>query len=280
MGATFSMPRSTVCRIVHKYLELFASKITKFVMLPKATELEAIGKGFCALAKNNCFLKAVGAIDGCHVKIARIPEAQKSSYFSGHKGYCSSNFQAVVDHKGLFIDVFIGFPGSAHDSRILRHSPMFFERTYPPKGYYILGDGGYPLLLEPIAIITPFPYQTNLPVEGRFNTLHSKARSIVERAFGRLKARWRSIFLKALECSYLRVPYVIAACICLQNYCINSNDIIEAENDDDDDDDNDVQLVHQDKGDVSGSNLRDLIARVASRPIAPVAGHVGHDHDY
>jgi len=129
-----------------------------------------IGTGFCKLANNMCFEKAVGALDGCHVKIARVPEDQKSSYFSGHKGYYSSNFQALVGHEGTFIDVFVGYPGSVHDTRILRNSPLFKHQMYLPSGYYILGDGRYPLLRKPIGIITPFKGNVVTPFEGRFNT--------------------------------------------------------------------------------------------------------------
>lgn len=32
--------------------------------------------------------------------------------------------QGVVNHKLKFIDVFIGFPGSVHDARVFRNSPI------------------------------------------------------------------------------------------------------------------------------------------------------------
>lgn len=280
VGVSFEMPRSTICRILHKYLKLFAKNIEQFVALPKEEDLERIGIGFCKLANNMCFEKAVGALDGCHVKIAKVPENQKSSYYSGHKGFCSSNFQALVDHEGTFIDVFIGFPGSVHDTRILRNSPLFLKQVYPPRGYYILGDGGYPLLVKPIGIITPFKGNVVTPFQGRFNTLHSKARTIVERSFGRLKTRWRSIFTKQLECSYLRAPLVIASCICLYNFFIRCDDIIEPDNFDADNGLEDDPNPQNDLGDESGEHLRASIAAAASRPLVPLPNHLQNDHSY
>lgn len=281
VGVSFQMHRSTICRILHKYLKLFSRNLSKFVILPKEDELERIGTGFCKLANNMCFEKAVGALDGCHVKIAKVPECQKSSYFSGHKGFCSSNFQALVDHEGTFINVFIGYPGSVHDTRILRNSPLFYKQLYPPRGYYILGDGGYPLLQKPIGIITPFKGNVVTPFEGRFNTIHSKARTVVERSFGRLKSRWRAIFTKQLECYYLRAPLVIASCICLHNFCVRCDDIIEAENlDPNHDDPNDDPIPQNEQGDVSGLQLRARIAAAASRPVDALPNHLQNDHSY
>ncbi|KAF3844220.1 hypothetical protein F7725_013561 [Dissostichus mawsoni] len=67
--------------------------------------------------------------------------------------------------------------------------------------HYILADGGYPCLQHPLPLITPY----RQPLQGvgpqRFNSHHSRARSIIERAFGMMKTRFRSIFLKALECT-------------------------------------------------------------------------------
>lgn len=85
-----------------------------------------------------------------------------------------------------------------HDSRVLKNSPVYLSRSYPPPGFFILGDGGYPCLKEPICYITAFKEVLHGIVEGRFNQHHARARSIIERAVGMLKNCWRAIFLQSL----------------------------------------------------------------------------------
>ncbi|KAL2096454.1 hypothetical protein ACEWY4_008602 [Coilia grayii] len=68
-------------------------------------------------------------------------------------------------------------------------------------------------------------------VQRRFNYHHSKARSIVERAFGVMKTRWRATLFRALEVSPTFVPQVIATCAFLHNVCIENGDILEPDND-------------------------------------------------
>ena len=67
-------------------------------------------------------------------------------------------------------------------------------------------------LTQPMALITPYKRPLGGMAEQRFNTHHSRARSIVERAFGMMKTRFRCIFLEALEVHSEFVPkvYVIS----------------------------------------------------------------------
>ncbi|KAJ8346457.1 hypothetical protein SKAU_G00278580 [Synaphobranchus kaupii] len=104
-----------------------------------------------------------------------------------------------------------------------------FMHLYPPRGYALLGDGGYPCLEDPIQIITPYREPVQGPVEARFNRHHSKARSIIERAFGLMKSRWRSILFSALEVHPTFAPKVVAACAVLHNICLADVDALEEE---------------------------------------------------
>ncbi|XP_028254280.1 NACHT, LRR and PYD domains-containing protein 12-like [Parambassis ranga] len=117
-----------------------------------------------------------------------------------------SNPGAVCDHQGRFIDTYVGWPGSVHDSRVLRHSPLYRRGIYPPPGHFILADGGYPCLQHPLPLITPYKQPVQGVAAQRFNSRHSTARSIIERAFGMMKTRWRAIFLQALEVHHTFVP--------------------------------------------------------------------------
>ena len=97
------------------------------------------------------FPQTVGAIDGSHIPILK-PVDCPSDYYN-RKGFYSVIVQAVVDSRGLFIDVNIGWPGKVHDARVL----AFYSKCnsgdcfanwkrsvdVPP---LILGDPAYPLL--------------------------------------------------------------------------------------------------------------------------------------
>lgn len=65
---------------------------------------------------HSCFLDTIGAVDGTHIEI-KVPVKQQDSYLN-RKMRHSINLMAICTSKKIFTYVFIGFPGSAHDSRI------------------------------------------------------------------------------------------------------------------------------------------------------------------
>lgn len=67
----------------------------------------------------------VGCIDGSHIEILK-PDESTASYIN-RKKYPSIILQAVCNDQNRFLDVFVGFPGSAHDARLFRESPFFEE---------------------------------------------------------------------------------------------------------------------------------------------------------
>ncbi|KAI9999414.1 hypothetical protein NQD34_018230 [Periophthalmus magnuspinnatus] len=103
-------------------------------------------------------------------------------------------------------------------------------------------------LQRPLPLITPYKW----PVQGvgaqRFNFYHSKARSIIERAFGMMKTRFRAIFFHALEVHHTFAPHVITACAVLHNICLGAGDIVALEDEPqenvvEDEGDNEVEAV-------------------------------------
>ena len=80
----------------------------------------------------------------------------------------------------------------------------------------VLGDPAYPLMSWLIK-----PYLENsgtTPKERYFNYRQSRARMVVENAFGRLKGRWRCL-MKRIDAHISHVPSMIGACVVLHNIC-------------------------------------------------------------
>lgn len=259
VAAVFDIPRSTVHCIVHTVLHKVLLLSDRIVTFPTREELPAVGEGFAGLARSEVFSNAVGALDGCHVKV-KVCGPNKNDYFNRKLDF-SVQFQAVVDCKGMFINVFAGYPGSVHDSRVLRASPLYRQSHYPPEGYFLLGDGGYPLLYQPVCLMTPYRNPAPADIDKvTFNIYHARGRSIVERSFGMMKARWRSVFMKALEIKHTKAARVIMACCVMHNICVSHGDVLQPlVVDDDDDVDYDEENIVFDE--EIAAQLRDHLAR-------------------
>lgn len=55
--------------------------------------------------------------------------------------------QVVCDDNMIFRDAITGWPGSVHDSRVLKNSNICATSSQKfSRDHHLLGDGGYPLL--------------------------------------------------------------------------------------------------------------------------------------
>ncbi|XP_051797146.1 uncharacterized protein LOC110967513 [Acanthochromis polyacanthus] len=193
VARAFGMPKSTVHRVIHKVAGEIKAKMGAMISLPSADELANITCGFCRLGQSPVFGRVAGALDGCHICI-KPPGNEHQGDYLNYKLFYSIQLQAVCDATGRFLDIFVGDPGSVHDARVLRNSPIYTQAMHPSSGFCLLAVGGYPCLETPIAIITPYKMPLHGRVQERYNRHHSRARSVVERAFGVMKARWRASF--------------------------------------------------------------------------------------
>lgn len=154
------------------------------------------------------FPHCVGAVDGKH--IIRSP-AKSGSLFFNYKGSFSIVMMALVDASYKFICVDIGSYGRQSDAGIYSNS-ILGQALMPPNSlklpsdapivgaehlgelpYVVVGDEAFPLQAH---LMRPYPGRQCTEAHQAYNYRHSRARRIVECAFGILAARWRIFHTK------------------------------------------------------------------------------------
>ena len=223
----------------HEFVEAICRLQDDFIKFP-STRMEIVRKieGFSEKSK---FPNVVAAIDGSRIPI-KAPKENRKDYFN-RKHFYSYLVQGIVDSSGLFLSVATGFPGSLHDSRMLRLSDVYWaaeedilvEPTLDLGGAIIrtlvVGDSAYPLKTWLLPVIKDNSALSQ--DQKKFNKELTKAQIVSEHALGLLKGRWRAL-LKRLDEVHWRIPNTIIACFVLHIICI-IRDADDISNDDDDD---------------------------------------------
>jgi hypothetical protein len=97
----------------------------------------------------NSDIVLIGFVDGNFIKIHKPwNNPAHYSWFNGQKKMCCMNNTVVMDNRGLFIYLHLGYPRSYHDIKILRQLDIhkswhqYFVHTYE-YFEYLLGDPSY-----------------------------------------------------------------------------------------------------------------------------------------
>jgi len=145
---------------------------------------------------------------------------------------------AISDAKYRFIIVDIGAPGRQGDSGVLTNSGLMNllednKLKIPPVAqldgsneefpFVFVADEAFPLTTY---MMRPYPRSGNLNITKKiFNYRLSRARRVVECAFGILVARWR-IFRKPIIACTSTVQKIVQASIALHNFIIISEEYL------------------------------------------------------
>jgi hypothetical protein len=237
VGNLFGMPsKGTAHYCIMEILHILADNMrSDYIRWPNKQQQYLIAEDF---SQRYGFPNVVGCIDGTHVPV-KAPSNDRESYVN-RKGFPSVNVMAVCDNKMRFTDVFADRAGSVHDARVLRVSPLGAQlecNNICDPEYHILGDSAYPLLPQ---LMVPYRDNSHLTAtQIKYNSVHSETRSVVERAFARLKGKFRR--LRGLDCTRISNSLVIIeAAFVLHNF------ILAHENDDGGDDEFDQPVSNSD----------------------------------
>lgn len=117
-------------------------------------------------------------------------------------------------------DLFTGYPGSVHDARVFRTSPLCDSLQNKCEQYHIIGDSAYPLLPN---LLTPFKDRGMLTRNQlNYNTKLSSNRMVIEHCNGLLKQKWRQLYHIKFRNIRTIVNFIRACCV-LHNLSINDH---------------------------------------------------------
>lgn len=158
------------------------------------------------------FPNCCGALDGKHVVIRNVPHSG-SEYFN-YKGSYSIILMALVDANYCFRYFDIGTNGRANGNSSLNTAlEEISNKLNFPKNGVIVADDAFPLRTN---ILKPFGRSSNLSRKQKIFRL-SRARRVVENAFGILVSRFR-IFEKPMSVEISTVTLIVKSTLALHNW--------------------------------------------------------------
>ena len=227
IGFSYRIGQPTVSLIVAETCEaIWEALQPTYLKSPTREDWREIADGF---ERRWNFPNCIGALDSKHVVI-QAPPRSGSLYFN-YKGTFSRVLMALVDHRYCFTVIDVGSYGRNSDGGIYANSALgrALERgelgvpedkllpnaaELGPMPHVIVGDEAFPLKTY---LMRPYPGKNLTDKQRVFNYRLSRARRIVENAFGILTARFR-IYQRRVQLHPDNAEKMIRATLALHNY--------------------------------------------------------------
>ena len=220
------MSRSIVAKIIPETCNAFWDVLKdEFMPIPTRSTWEKIAADYDYFWQ---FPNCVGSIDGKHVTM-QAPKNAGSLYYNYKKQH-SLILLAVVDAQYNFVAVDIGGYGKQSDGsvfsnsaigRLLKSQNLDFPANEPLRGtkdpalpFVLVGDEAFPLLEN---LMRPYPGDCLTEEKRVFNYRLSRARRVVESAFGILVSRFRC-FRRPLLLQPKNAIAIIKGAVVLHNF--------------------------------------------------------------
>lgn len=222
----YKIGRSTVSGIIQETCEALYLVLKDIYMKTPVTEVEwrEVAKGF---QERWQFPHCLGAIDGKHITI--LPPANSGSTFRNYKPHFSVLLMAVADSKYRFLYAHVGTQGRVSDGGHFAHSDLReamdknilnIPSAEPLPGtniempYMFVADETFPLCTD---LMNPYPSRHLTHDQRIYNYRLSRAKRVIENAFGILSNRWR-VFLSTIHLDPVAISKITMACLALHNY--------------------------------------------------------------
>ena len=190
------------------------------------------------------FPHTLGALDGKHIAL-RAPHHAGSKYYN-YKNFHSIVLMALVDADYKFINIDVGCNGRISDGGVFAGCSLSealndaianvpADAPLPDDeetimSFHLVGDDAFPLKTW---LMKPLPFRNLTPEERIYNYRLSRARRVVENAFGIL-AKFR-VFLSTMIVTPERAERIVLAAYVLHNYLRCSADVVTSRVIDDED---------------------------------------------
>lgn len=226
LAFNFRVAHNTISMLVPQVCSAIVAEYKNEVMVTPSTH-DGWRESANGFSRRWNYHHACGAIDGKHISI-RKPKKSGSSYYN-YKGFFSIVLLGLVDANYKFLWANVGARGSMSDAGIFNESslePALREGTFglprPDRlpndnqdtPYFIVGDDAFPLRSY---LVKPYSHRFLSHDERIFNYRTSRARRVVENAFGILAHRFRCL-LTPLATSPQNCIKIAKACIILHNF--------------------------------------------------------------
>nr|CAI5836615.1 unnamed protein product [Callosobruchus analis] len=226
MGFSYRLGFSTVREIVIEVCDAIWKNLGPIVMPEPTTDIWM--KSAEKFKQIWDFPNCIAAIDGKHINI-QCPINAGSTFYN-YEGSHSIVLLALVDADYKFITIDVGAYGRNSGGGIFEKSEIgkkLQRGTFSvpgnvplktnglPQPHIIVGDEAFPLKTYLLRPYSRFHLDENEP-NKIYNYRLSRARRVVENAFGILVARWR-VFRRHLEVQPYLVDKIVLASCCLHN---------------------------------------------------------------
>uniref|UniRef100_A0A1I8M9Y5 DDE Tnp4 domain-containing protein n=1 Tax=Musca domestica TaxID=7370 RepID=A0A1I8M9Y5_MUSDO len=230
----FRIPHNTISTIIPEVCDAIYKVLQPDYLKTPSTETEWLAVSEKFYEKWN-FPNCIGSIDGKHV-VMTAPSHSGSIYIN-YKGTHSIVLMAIADASYKFLYIDVGSYGRISDGGVFRKTSfnkgLVNEKLNlpPPEPlpgrtvsvpYVLVADDAFAMTPN---ILKPFSVRNMNAIQRIFNYRLSRARRVIENAFGILSARFR-VLPTPIKVDPPKAIKITTACCALHNYLMCRNNSI------------------------------------------------------